>query len=59
MFNVLKKEKEWTWSEECQRVFDRLKQRFCTVPILKHFDPNLKTILETDASDYVVSGIFS
>ena len=28
-------------------------------PILKHFDTRLETILETDASDYVVSGILS
>ena len=59
MFNLLKKEKEWTWSEECQSVFDKLKTRFCIVPILKHFDPTLETILETDASNYVVSGILS
>ena len=59
MFNLLKKEKKWTWSKECQRVFDRLKERFRTAPILKDFDPNLETILETDASDYIVSGILS
>ena len=38
---------------------DQLKERFCGAPILKHFDPNLETILETDLSDYVVSGILS
>ena len=59
MFNLLKKEKEWNWNEDCQRVFDQLKESFCTAPILKHFDPTLETILETDASDYVVSGILS
>ena len=59
MFNLLKKEKEWAWSEERQRVFDQLKERYYTAPILKHFDPNLETILETDASDYIVLGILS
>ena len=38
-------------------MFDELKSRFCAVPDLTHFDPTLETILETDASDYVVSGI--
>ena len=59
MFNLLKKTKEWNWNEDCQRVFEELKECFCTAPILKHFDPTLETILETDASDYVVLGILS
>ena len=40
-------------------MFEQLKNKFCTAPILKHFDPELETILETDASDYMVSGILS
>src|SRR5919202_2746496 len=36
-----------------------LKEAFSSAPILKHFDPTLETILETDASDYVTSGILS
>ena len=47
------------WTPRCQEVFDELKARFCSAPVLKHFDPTLETILETDASDYVVSGILS
>ena len=48
---------EWTLC--CQQVFNELKSRFCSAPVLKHFDQTLETILETDASDYVVSGILS
>ena len=40
-------------------MFDELKARLCSSPILKHFDPNLETILERDASNYVVLGILS
>ena len=47
------------WTPRCQEVFDELKARFCSAPVLKHFDPTLETILETVASDYVVSGILS
>ena len=47
------------WTPCCQQVFDELKSRFCSAPVLKHFDPTLETILETDASDYVVSGVLS
>ena len=47
------------WTPRCQEVFDELKARFCSAPILKHFDPALEAILETDASNYVMSGILS
>ena len=47
------------WTPLYQEVFKELKARFCRAPILKHFDPALETILERDASDYVVSGILS
>ena len=40
-------------------MFNELKTKFCTAPILKPFNPELETIHETDASDYVVSGIMS
>ena len=45
------------WTPCCQQVFDELKYRFYSAPVLKHYDPTLETIIETDASDYVVSGI--
>ena len=45
------------WATACQKAFDELKLWFCSAPILKHFDPTLETVLETDASNYEVSGI--
>ena len=47
------------WTPYCQVVSYELKTRFCSTPILKHFDPAFETILETDASDYVILGILS
>ena len=49
----------FTWSPECEKVFNQLKTAFTSAPILRHFDPDLETILECDASDYVVSGVLS
>ena len=40
-------------------MFNKLKARFCSAPILKPLDPALETPLEMDATDYVVSGILS
>ena len=47
------------WSPECEDIFGQLKTAFTSAPILRHFDPKLETILECDASDYVVSSILS
>ena len=47
------------WDAPQQAAFDFLKQAFTSAPILKHFDPTLETVLETDASDRVISGVLS
>ncbi len=47
------------WSKECDDSFNLLKTAFTTAPILQHFNPDKKCIVETDASDYVSAGILS
>ena len=47
------------WNSTCDKVFQELKTKFCTAPILKHIDPGLATNLKTDSSNYVFSGILS
>ena len=51
--------REFNWTKECQKAFEKLKIAFTTAPVLAHFDPELETWLETDASDYVVAGVMS
>jgi hypothetical protein len=41
------------------QVFERLKHCFTTAPILMHFDPNCKYIVETDTVDFTLSGTLS
>ena len=57
LFELLKKDTPFNWSPQCKTVFKQLKIAFTSAPILRHFEPELETILETNASDYVVSGI--
>jgi transposase InsO family protein len=47
------------WSKEAGQAFAMLKAAFTTAPILRHFDPLLKTRVETDASGFAVAGILS
>jgi hypothetical protein len=44
---------------EQQMAFNILKATFTSAPILAHFDPDRDVIVETDASDYVSTGVLS
>jgi len=59
LFNLLRKDVPFVWDSSCEKVFRKLKDAFISAPILWYFDPDLQTIVETDASDYVTSGILS
>jgi len=59
LFNLLRKDVPFIWDSSCEEVFWKLKDVFTSAPILRHFDPDLQTIVETNASDYVTSGILS
>ncbi|KAK1912794.1 hypothetical protein P3342_004730 [Pyrenophora teres f. teres] len=46
-------------TQEAERSFHALKIAFCSDVVLAHFDPDLKSIVETDASDYVYAAVLS
>jgi len=56
---LTKKDQRFQWNLTAQSAFERLKEAFCSAPILAHFDPDRECIVETDASDYVSAGILS
>jgi transposase InsO family protein len=49
----------FVFDQDCQDAFQELKHRLTTSPILGHYDPEAESMLETDASDEVVAGVFS
>jgi hypothetical protein len=49
----------FAWKEEQQRVFDDLKNTFTSAPVLARFDLDHDVIVETDASNYVCTGVLS
>lgn len=59
LFNLLRKDVPFAWNSTCEEVFKLLKKAFTSAPFLRHFDPDLETLVETDGSDYVTSGILS
>ena len=50
---------KFTLTKDAKDAFQKLKNAFCSAPMLRHYDPNLPTRLETDASGAAVSGIVS
>ena len=57
--HLIKKDIFFEWTTECQSAFNALKKAFTSDVILRHYNLNLKIIVETDASDYVSEGILS
>jgi RNase H-like domain found in reverse transcriptase len=53
------KDETFSWSNDAQCAFESLKSAFISAPVLRHFDPKLCIILETDASDYAIAAILS
>jgi len=49
----------WFWGEEQDKAGAELKRRYTSAPILAHFYPNRKTVIETDARDFALGCILS
>jgi transposase InsO family protein len=56
---LLKKDVKFSFGEDALEAFKALKAAFQSADILRHFDPSLETIIETDASDFAISAIIS
>jgi RNase H-like domain found in reverse transcriptase len=50
---------KFKWIPRCEQAFNDLKRRFITTPILAYFNPDLKYVVKTDSSDYVLGGVLS
>ena len=49
----------FVWIKEAARAFEELKTAFTIAPILRHFDPVLRIMVETDALGFALIGIIS
>ena len=51
--------KDWIRTPEIEAAQQHLTTAFTTAPVLKHFNPDLPAIVETDASDFTLGAIIS
>ena len=49
----------WNFDTACKTAFSALKEAFAAAPVLANFLPGAPLIVETDASDYAVTGVLS
>lgn len=47
------------FNRQCWDAFEELKSRLTSSSILRHYDPELQSMVETDASDGVIAGVLS
>lgn len=54
LFKLLKKEKEFEWTKECETAFTRIKEKVITALILVQYNLDKETTIKTNASDYMI-----
>jgi hypothetical protein len=54
-----KKTGAFYWGKEADKVFNMLKELFITAPILRMFNPLLRTRLKTDALEFAIRAVIS
>ena len=57
LYDLLKKEHQFKWSEDKQKSFVKIKEILTSELVIHIFDPNLNTIVITDASDIGIGAV--
>jgi len=59
LHNMVKKDRQWEWTEKQEEAFEELKKRFMQELVLAALDLDKKMRIEVDASDYAMGGVLS
>ena len=59
MYDIVKKDQKWDWTEKQEKAFKELKERFIKELVLIASDLDKKMRIEVDMSDYTIGGILS
>jgi len=59
LYNMVKKDKKWEWTEKQDKAFEELKRRFTEEPVLAAPDLDKKMRVKGDTSDYATGGVLS
>lgn len=59
LYNLLKKDVKFIWSEKCDTAFKKIKDLLSSAPVLTHYNPEYELRLTTDASPYGIGCLIS
>jgi len=59
LYDMVKKDKKWDWTERQEKTFRELKEWFTKEPVLAVLDLDKKLRVEVDASDYATGEVLS
>ena len=59
LYMLLEKDRKWTWTPECGKAFNRVKELMQSDNVLVHYDPSLPLRLSCDASPYGLGAVLS
>ena len=59
LYNIVKKDQKWNWTEKQEKVFGKLKEKFTKELVLATPDLDKKIRMEVDVSDYAIGGVLS
>ena len=54
---LTKKDKKWNWTEECQKAFDLLKEKFTSAPVLQIPDSSKPFEVESDTLKFACGAV--
>ena len=57
LYEMTRKENKWSWGERQQKVFEELKERFTTEPVLVTLDLDKEMRVEVDKSDFAMGEV--
>ena len=59
LYDLMKKEAKWEWTDECRTVFNDCKTDICSDKLLVHYDPKKPILVTCDACDRGIAGVLS
>ena len=59
LYDLLKKDTEFTWTAECNSAFEKLRELMTTAPVLAYPDMNREFIIDCDASTKAIGFVLS